>query len=53
LKFQKFIVDYKRQATADMFGFTTLQQTYKGLTESYRTMFTNFADSYDNAYVSQ
>jgi hypothetical protein len=49
---QNFIANYNRQAYAELFGFVNLQKTYKQLTEAYRTLFTNLADSYEFSYIS-
>lgn len=52
LNLQNFIISYNRQAVAEQFGYSTLQKTYKQLTDSYRALFTNLADSYEFSYVS-
>jgi hypothetical protein len=51
LELVNYLNQYKKQPTAELFGFSKVQALYPGLTADYQTLFIQYADSYKNYYV--
>lgn len=52
IQLHAFMTTNLRFASAERFGYTTLKVANKGLTDLYKTLFINTAESYEFAYVS-
>lgn len=52
LAFANYIKQYNSYATASRYGWDTLTRDNKGLTEAYKNLFVNTADSYQFSYIS-
>lgn len=51
LELAKYLQQYAKQPTAELFGFTKIQAAYPGIDTEYKNLFIAKADSYRNYYV--